>query len=79
MRLKIKLGTVKNAALFSSICADYDCDVDLMYQKYTIDGKSLMGVLSISPDHICEVEIHTSDETVKEKFKDDMSLWIVEE
>lgn len=79
MKMTIKLGTVQNAALFTAKCGEYKEDIDLIYGRYVIDAKSLMGVLSITPDHICDVEIHTSDKIVTEKFKRDMSLWIMEE
>lgn len=78
MKFKIKLGTVQNAALFTAKCGEFEEDVDLIYGRYIIDAKSLMGVLSITPDHICQVEIHTANNEVAEKFRRDMSLWIME-
>jgi len=43
-----------------------------------VDGKSFLGVISVGLDHICTVNINTDDTSVREKFKRDITLWIVE-
>lgn len=78
MKFKIKLGTVQNAALFTAKCGEFEEDVDLIYGRYIIDAKSLMGVLSITPDHICQVELHTDNVGTMRKFKQEMNLWTME-
>lgn len=79
LKIKIKLGTVNNAALFSAKCNEYSEDIDFICGKYMVDSKSLMGVLSVGLDHACEVDIHTCDRSVQEKFKEDMKLWVISE
>lgn len=78
-KFKIRLETVKNVALFVAVCGEYKFDVDVCIGRYVIDGKSLMGMLSFSADRVADVTIHTKDENEVEKFKDDISLWLVEE
>lgn len=76
---KIKLRTVNNAALFIAKCGTYDFDIDLKYNRYIIDAKSTLGVMSISPDCECLVDIHTDDEELIERFKEDIKLWLIGE
>ena len=78
MIYKIKLGTVNDACLFSAKCNEYEEDIDYSYNKYLVDGKSFLGVISVGLDHICTVNINTDDTSVREKFKRDITLWIVE-
>lgn len=79
MKLKVKLGTVANAVLFSAKCNEYECDIDYRFNRYMIDAKSLVGIIGAGLNHICEVHMHTEDDSVKRRFKEDMSLWIVED
>lgn len=81
IKVKIKLGTVNDAVLFSAKCNEYkDYDIDYVCGKYTVDAKSLMGILSIGLEHECVVELHSNDnEKLNTKFKEDMKLWIVKE
>lgn len=76
---KIKLENTNNVALFVSICGQYKFDIDVKSGRYTLDGKSLMGMLSFSPDRVMEVEIHTDNKELIEKFHKEIKLWIVEE
>lgn len=76
--IKVKFGTAKNAALFVGVCGEYDCDVDLKYKRYSVDGKSILGVMSISPENVCEAILHSDDRKMVEKFNEDMKLWTVE-
>lgn len=79
MKIKIRLETVNNAALFAAKCGSYDCDIDYYFGRYLIDAKSLMGVLSTGLDHECIVEIHTNDPEIIDRFRKDMSIWATEE
>ena len=80
IKVKIKLGTVNDAVLFSARCNEYkNYDIDYVFGKYTVDAKSLMGILSIGLDHECAVELHSNDEKLNTKFEKDMKLWIVKE
>ena len=54
-------------------------DIDVIYNRYIIDAKSLMGVLSIGTNE-CYVELHVAHDNVEtqEKFRKAMKLWIQE-
>ena len=79
MKLKVKLVTVNDAVLFVAKCNEYMEDIDYFYNRYIIDGKSLMGILGIGLNNECVVEIHTDDEECIRRFREDMALWIMEE
>lgn len=46
---------------------------------HTIDSKSLLGLISVGFDHVCEVILHCDDEKVCNDFKNDMALWTTDE
>ena len=77
MKIKIKLGTVNNAALFTAKCNEYIEDIDFIYGKYMVDAKSLMGILSVGLANTCEVHIHSEYQAVFAQFQQVIELWIV--
>lgn len=80
MKFKIKLKTVNDASLFAAKCNEYkNYDIDYLYNRFVIDGKSLMGILSTGLEKECFVEIHCDEKNICNKFYEDMKLWIVEE
>ena len=78
MKLKIILNSVADASLFVKTCSEFKEDIDVYYRRFILDGKSVMGILSMDLREGCSVKIHTDDEKVKERFKESMSLWIEE-
>lgn len=80
MNFKVKLNTINDAGLFVATCGEYtDTDIDYVYSRYTIDAKSIMGILSTSLNKECVVNFLSDDEDLCNKFKEDIKLWIVEE
>jgi phosphocarrier protein HPr len=78
MTIRLKLNNVTDASLFVTKCGNYREDIDYVCGRYILDAKSLMGVLSVGFDRVCEVKIHTCDENVVQKLKNDLELWGVE-
>ena len=54
-------------------------DIDYVYSRYTIDAKSIMGILSTSLNKECVVNFLSDDKKLCNQFKEDIRLWIVEE
>lgn len=78
MNLKVKLKTVNDASLFVAKCNEYkNYDCDYICGRYIIDARSLMGVLSVGLDQECTVELHCDEESVCNRFREDMALWKV--
>ena len=76
--MKICLMNANNAALFVKICNEFEEDIDVKYGRYTIDAKSVMGVLSMPLDTDFTVVMHTDSKEVENYFKELIDLWLVE-
>lgn len=79
MKFKIKLNTVNDVALFSCLCGEYKETIDYICGRYNVDAKSVMGIISVGLNRVCDVEIFTEEKDVIDKFIKDMKLWIVNE
>lgn len=77
--VKIKLPNVNDAALFCAKCGEFEDDIDYICDRYTVDAKSLMGILSVSLNRECDIKLHTDDEDTKNKFVNSIKFWIVED
>lgn len=77
--MKIRLETVNDAGLFVAKCGEYAVDIDYECGRHSVDAKSLMGVLSIGLNRECEVTIHTTDEDLIDKFRNDVHMWTVKD
>lgn len=62
------IGSGDNAERLVSLCRKYDFDIDIMHRRYIIDGKSILGVMSLVGDTI-GIDLMTDDENIKEEFK----------
>lgn len=79
MGFKILLETLKSANEFISVCEQFEEEVDYKYNRYIIDGKSIMGILSCDLNKPAEVEILSDDSEVINNFEKAIEKWIVEE
>lgn len=79
LEVKIKLPNVNDVALFCAKCGEFEEDIDYVCGRYTVDAKSLIGILSVSLNRKCNVKLHTDDEKTKNKFLKNIKFWIVEE
>lgn len=41
------LSSSDDAERLVALCREYDNDIDVAYQRYTVDGKSILGVMSL--------------------------------
>ncbi|MBQ6321645.1 MAG: HPr family phosphocarrier protein [Lachnospiraceae bacterium] len=58
---KIKLNAVSEVKDFVNEANKCDYDVDVSYNRVVIDGKSLVGVMSIDLTHTLTVTYHEDD------------------
>lgn len=77
--MTVRLNTPNDAALFTTVCARYDEDIDYQVGRYTVDGKSLMGILSTRLNENAIVHIHTENADIINDFLTDIKLWLVED
>lgn len=55
---------IEDVKMLVDFCNKYDEDIDVIYRRYVVDGKSYLGVASLI-GHIVSISIHTDD---KEKY-----------
>lgn len=61
------IASIKSAESLVSLCRQYSVDIDIVYQRYIIDGKSTLGVMSLVGNTV-SVDVITEDESLKEEF-----------
>ncbi|MHC1694363.1 MAG: HPr family phosphocarrier protein [Eubacteriales bacterium] len=47
IKTNIKLSTIDDVRSFVNIATKYDTEIDLISGRYTVDGKSIMGIFSL--------------------------------
>ena len=60
--LDVLLNTINKVKRFTNIANRFDCDVDVIQGKHTIDAKSVLGVFSLDLTKTVTVEIESDDE-----------------
>lgn len=68
MVVKVALGTMQNARKLVSIAEKIPYDVELCSDRYIVDAKSMLGVLSLPEANMGELHIHTDSEKECEKI-----------
>lgn len=79
-KFKIRLKTMKDAALFVAECDSFT-GFDILYgvDRYLVDARSLMGVMSVPLDRDATVLINTQEDVAVKNFKHQIKLWLIEE
>lgn len=73
---KISLPSVNAVKDFVNITAKYPFDVDLVSDRYRVDGRSIMGVFSLDISKPIGLEIHSDDDAV-EKYLNEISEYLI--
>lgn len=61
MKLKIVFQTIEDVERYVKIVSMYeDVSIDISYGKYLVDGKSLLGILSMGLNKELEINILTN-------------------
>ena len=64
----IRLNTIEKVKNFVSRVSTFECDVDIIYGRYVIDGKSMMGIFSLNLMNPITVMILSNDEEELKRF-----------
>lgn len=56
MRMIININNIEYVKGFCKACNELDCDIAVISGRYTVDGKSLMGIFSLDLSTNLEVE-----------------------
>lgn len=65
----IKLESVDSVKKFVDTISKFDCDFDLVSDKYVIDAKSIMGIFSLDLSKKLQLNIHSDDESIIKSVK----------
>ena len=55
---KISLNSIDKVKAFVNEISKFDCDFDLVYGRYVIDAKSIMGIFSLDLSKPINLNIH---------------------
>lgn len=75
--MSIKLNTIDDVKEFVNMCSKYDADIDVKQTKFTVDGKSILGIFSLNLMDKLDVYILTQDERVIRDSRQKISKWNV--
>lgn len=64
----IKLNSIEKVKNFVNQVSTFECDVDVIYGRYVIDGTSIMGIFSLDLTNPVTVMIHTDDYDELKRF-----------
>ena len=69
--MKYKLITFEKAGKIVDFCRKFEEDIDVKYERYVIDAKSILGVTGLVGNEV-EINILTNDDEVRSKFIDEL-------
>lgn len=75
--MKVKLNEMADVQKFVNKCSMFEDDVILSSGKYVVNGKSLLGVLSLDLSKLIDIEIDTDDISIKHVFAEYMVEFVV--
>lgn len=55
---KVNFRTVEDISHFVNVVNCYDYNVDIQAGSYQVDGKSILGVMSIGTNKVLEMVVH---------------------
>lgn len=67
-KLTIKLNTIERVRGFINNTTKFDSDIDVIRDRYVIDGKSIMALFTIDLLKPVDVKIHSNNEDEIIKF-----------
>ena len=64
----IRLNSIEKVKDFVNRVSTFNCDVDIIYGRYVIDGTSIMGIFSLDLTNPVTAMIHTDDYDELKRF-----------
>ena len=77
-KIKILISTVSDINNFLIATKGFESDIDLIYGRYKIDGKSTLGVYSLDLSKPIHVEILSDNEEEIKRFNEVMGAFKVD-
>ena len=73
----IKLETINDIKNFVSAVTTFECDFDIVADRYVVDAKSIMGIFSLDLSKELKLVIRSDDELEVERIKNEIKRFIV--
>lgn len=73
----IRLRTIENVKDFINITSKFDEEITVSCGRYVVDGKSILGIMSLNLLSELIVEIDTDDTKIRNELVDKLSAWQV--
>lgn len=74
--MKIRLNNSADATAVVNIANKFkECDIDGKFGRYTIDMKSILGVLSFELPKVIEVTVLSDNKALIKDFEDQLGFW----
>ena len=75
--MTIFLNTLDRVKKFGDIASKFDSDIDVIRNKYIVDGKSILGIFTLDLRQPVDVEIHSDNEEEIRTFNEVMEAFMV--
>ena len=74
--INLSKATVQDLQSFAGVLAKYTVDLDLKSGRYTVDARSIMGILALNLREPIEFIINSDDSAVVNAVLADVKTWI---
>lgn len=78
-RITVNLNDFTKARKFLNETSKFYSDIDVIRDRYIIDGKSAIGIFTLDLSRPVDVEIHSADEYEIKRFNEVMEEFAVNE
>ncbi len=78
-KITIYLNDFTKARRFINEVSRFISDIDVIRDRYIIDGKSAIGIFTLDLSKPVDVEIHSDDQCEIERFNEIMEEFVVRE
>jgi len=77
--MKLKFNSVNDVQDFCKIASKIDVDVDVRSfdRRHTVDGKSIVGMMSLDLSQPVNVELYSDDDRIRDQFIMNCKYWII--
>ena len=70
MKLKVKLNSNQDVRRFVDITSQYSDNLELCFDRYTVDAKSILGIFSLDLRHPVDLVCSNPNEQLVEDLKE---------
>lgn len=77
-KIEVLLNTIDRVKKFAIKASEFSSDIDVIKDGYVVDGKSILGILSVDLRRPLISELHSDNPYEIERFNNVMSEFIYE-